>query len=105
MIDLMGLKIKCVNKLISTGLSIWILSGECGTGILDCKDECGYRRCYSYKYCCLGGGFSIIPRPILFVTTSEIGYWEGRNIKPLKGVVFNFLVLLRLVVRGDQEHL
>jgi RHS repeat-associated protein len=86
-LDPEGLKVECINALVSAGLSISFISGECGAGILVCKDDCEERKCYSYKYCCGGGGIqvtSLIPS-VSGVGAVEVGGWEGENISQFSG--------------------
>jgi RHS repeat-associated protein len=79
--DSMGLD-ECTNTTVSVGGGFALggagLGGECGTGILQCTDECGNQTSYAYKYCC--GGLTIGPKGLpkgSFDTSGEFGGWSG----------------------------
>ena len=90
-LDPNGLKVECINKLVSVNVGVPIrgplgISGECGKGNLDCKDECNERKCYSYNYCCAGPGLSLSKMPpFSVVVAAEVGFWEGDDIGQFSG--------------------
>jgi RHS repeat-associated protein len=77
--------VNCLVKVGSLNAGA-LLTGEYGTGVIDCRSKCGERKCYSFQYGCGGVGGNVPGLPtITGVASAEVGVWSGEDINAFYG--------------------